>query len=71
MLVLLPAGTTQVVKLSRDFWSTLPGAVDGRVTMVTEPWALTPGFEVGDLAERFAVALHPSTKFKATTRGAQ
>ena len=55
VMILLPAATPQVLKASADFWS----KENVKTTTITDPWALTPGIEVGELAERMAAALHP------------
>ncbi|QOV89467.1 ABC transporter substrate-binding protein [Humisphaera borealis] len=61
VLNLLPAASPQVVAKARDFWQTMPVAAQnaGQVHYLTEEYLLWPGLNVGNIAERFAAALHP------------
>jgi len=60
VLNLLPAASPQVVAKTRDFWTTMPVAAQqsGRVHFLTEEYLLWPGLSAGNIAERFATALH-------------
>ncbi|HEV7301781.1 MAG TPA: helical backbone metal receptor [Tepidisphaeraceae bacterium] len=72
IIALRPAATPQEVEQTRAtlaMLTDLPAVRNGRVYILTEPWALLPGWRVGELAERFAAALHPpaATATHATT----
>ena len=70
VIELLPNAGPQTVQAARQFWSGISSDVDRQFASITEPWALTPGEEVGDLAERMAAALHPTTRaFTPSTAG--
>jgi hypothetical protein len=59
---LLPGASPQELRQARQFWAEMPDlpAVKGRrVHYLTDPAALLPGYHLGDLAEQFALVLHP------------
>jgi iron complex transport system substrate-binding protein len=63
IIQLLPNATEQEREQSRRAMAALAGVAavrDGRVHVIAEPWVLLPGYHVGDLAEKFAAALHPA-----------
>jgi iron complex transport system substrate-binding protein len=65
VIELLPAASTQTLAQAADFWATLPeipAVANHRTYHITDPWALTPGIEVADLAEHLAKLLHPTTE---------
>lgn len=65
ILHLLPGASPQVVEQAKRVWATmpeLPAVKDQRVYIVTEWFALQPGLQLGNLAERFAALLHPDTE---------
>jgi iron complex transport system substrate-binding protein len=65
VIQLLPAAPEQVVETARRFWPTMPqvpAVAAGRVYMMTEWYALQPGWHVADLAEAFASHLHPEAR---------
>jgi iron complex transport system substrate-binding protein len=62
---LLPGASPQVLAQAADFWKTLPevpAVANGRTYRITDPWVLTPGIEVADLAEQIAALLHPAVR---------
>lgn len=61
IIALRPSATPQEVDRARKTLATftdVPAVRDGRVYILTDPWVLLPGYHVGELAERFADALH-------------
>ena len=69
---LLPAASPQVVREARKFWASLPdlpAVRDKRVHVLTEWYALLPGDHVGQLAEQYALILHPFANVKPLGRG--
>jgi len=59
---LLPGASPQELRQAEQFWAATPDlpAVKGRrVHYLTDPAALLPGYHLGDLAEQFALVLHP------------
>lgn len=59
---ILPGASETVLAQARATWSSVPGlpAVrDGRVYIITEPWAMLPGYRQAELATRLAELLHP------------
>lgn len=59
---LLPAASPQVVSAAKQFWADLPqvpAVKNKRVHLLTEWYALLPGDHVGQLAEQYALILHP------------
>ncbi len=75
IFLLLPGASRQVIDDAQRLWASRPNlrAVrNGRVVLLTDSWVLQPGIHVGDLAERFAAALHPEAATRPTTlRGLQ
>lgn len=63
ILQLLPDASPQVVQQARRNWEDLqqiPAVADDRIYILTDWWVLQSGMHVGELAERFAEALHPA-----------
>jgi iron complex transport system substrate-binding protein len=61
---LLPSASQQVLHQAAEFWAALPdvpAVAHHRTFQITDPWVLTPGVEVADLAEHLAAILHPAT----------
>ena len=59
---LLPQASPQVLRQAEQFWSAmpdLPAVKAKRVHYLTEWHVLLPGYHLGDLAEQFALILHP------------
>ena len=59
---LLPNASPQVVAAARKFWADqpqLPAVKNKRVHVLTDWYALLPGYHSGQLAEQFALILHP------------
>jgi len=59
---LLPGASPQALAQATGFWATMPeipAVANRRIYQITDPWELTPGIEVADLAEHFAAVLHP------------
>jgi len=59
---ILPGASDAVLWQARANWSqlpNLPAVRDGRVYVITEPWAMLPGYRQSELAERLAGLLHP------------
>jgi iron complex transport system substrate-binding protein len=70
IIQLLPGAKDRQVDSARQMWATftdLPAVRDHRVVIITDWYAELPGYEVGDLAEKFAAALHPSIPATGTT----
>ena len=64
---LLPAASPQVVREAHKFWADLPqlpAVKNKRVHVLTEWYALLPGDHVGQLAEQYALILHPFANVK-------
>jgi iron complex transport system substrate-binding protein len=64
VIQLIPDGDTtpQVMEASRRMWDSLPdlpAVKNHRVVIITDWYAMQPGFRVGELAKKFADALHP------------
>jgi iron complex transport system substrate-binding protein len=57
VLILLPAATPQVLQASDEQWKT----TGTKTCTIADSWALTPGYEMSELAQRFAATLHPQT----------
>ncbi|HEX4123291.1 MAG TPA: helical backbone metal receptor [Tepidisphaeraceae bacterium] len=60
---LLPGADSRQIATANQTWATfpdLPAVRDHRVVIITDWYAELPGYEVGDLAEKFAEALYPS-----------
>lgn len=59
---ILPGASDAVLAQARAAWSSvpsLPAVRDGRVSVITEPWAMLPGYRQAELATRLAELLHP------------
>jgi iron complex transport system substrate-binding protein len=59
---LLPSASPQVLAAARKFWADqpdLPAVRERRVHLMTEWYALLPGYHVGTMAEQFGRVLHP------------
>jgi iron complex transport system substrate-binding protein len=59
---ILPGASEAVLAQARANWSELlmlPAVRDGRVYVITEPWAMLPGYRQAELAERLSGLLHP------------
>lgn len=59
---LLPGASPQQRRQAEQFWAAmpdLPAVKNKRVLYLTEDHVLLPGYRVGDLAEQFALILHP------------
>lgn len=59
---LLPGASTPQRLQAEQFWAAmpdLPAVKNKRVHYLTEDYVLLPGYRVGDLAEQFALILHP------------
>ena len=64
ILQLLPDATPQVLEQARQTWKGLPAlkaVKGGRVYPITDWYGLLPGAHLGELAEKFAAAIHPET----------
>jgi iron complex transport system substrate-binding protein len=64
VVLLLPDAPAQVVERARRTWEKmpeLPAVSGGRVHILTDWYVLQPGSHVGDLAEKLAEVLHPSS----------
>jgi len=71
---LLPGASSQVCAQADNFWKSLPelpAEAHGRVLQIADPWALTPGIEIADLAERIASFLHPTQPTSAQSGDAK
>jgi iron complex transport system substrate-binding protein len=69
---LLPQASPQVLRQAEQFWSAmpdLPAVKNQRVHYLTEWYVMLPGYHVGDLAEQFALILHPFANVGPTTAG--
>ena len=58
-----PNASPAVLASAEAHWKTLPdlpAVRDGRVYVITEPWAMLPGYRQAELAERLAEMLHPA-----------
>jgi len=67
VIQLIPDGdkTPQLVAQATRFWDSLaalPAVQNHRVAIVTDWYCQQPGLRVGDLAEKFALILHPEIK---------
>jgi iron complex transport system substrate-binding protein len=63
ILQLLPDASTQMRQEAADAWRSqeyLPAVRNHRIIQFTDGTALLPGYHVGDLAEQFERALHPT-----------
>ncbi|HET6248914.1 MAG TPA: helical backbone metal receptor [Tepidisphaeraceae bacterium] len=63
ILQLLPDASPQVKAQAAGFWDALPeipAVKNHRVQQLTEWYEMLPGYHVGDVAQQFADALHPS-----------
>ncbi|HWE04863.1 MAG TPA: helical backbone metal receptor [Tepidisphaeraceae bacterium] len=63
ILQLMPSATPQVLSQAARFWSSYddtPAVKHNRVVALTDWYMLLPGYHVGEIAEKFANALHPS-----------
>jgi ABC-type Fe3+-hydroxamate transport system substrate-binding protein len=61
ILQLLPSAGPRELASARQLWATLPdipAVRNHRVVIITDWYAELPGYEVGDLAEKFAEAMH-------------
>ena len=59
---LLPQASPQVLRQAEQFWAAmpdLPAVKNKRVHYLTDWYVMLPGYHTGDLAERFALILHP------------
>jgi iron complex transport system substrate-binding protein len=59
---LLPAAPPQVLAQAKQFWAAmpdLPAVKNQKVHYLTDSFVLLPGYRLGDLAEQFALVLHP------------
>ena len=64
---LLPAAPPQVRAQAEQFWAAmpdLPAVKTKRVHYLTDWFVLLPGYHLGDLAEQFALVLHPFANVK-------
>jgi iron complex transport system substrate-binding protein len=69
ILQLRPGATPQELergKLAMARHTDVSAVKNGRVYVMTEQWVLLPGYRVGDLAEKFAAALHGGPTTRAT-----
>jgi iron complex transport system substrate-binding protein len=67
---LLPDATPQALEGAKRFWASLPevpAVRDRRVHILTDSYVLLPGADVGKLAERFGLVLHPFANLTPTT----
>jgi iron complex transport system substrate-binding protein len=65
IIQLQPKATPQRIEQAKQTWAglaDLPAVKNGRVYPFTDWWVTLPASEVGDLAERFAEALHPERR---------
>jgi iron complex transport system substrate-binding protein len=72
IIQLLPGAAPQRLDQARQFWeslSDLPAVKNHRVYTFTDWYVLQPGFEIGELAEKFADALHPRQSASTTQAG--
>ena len=63
IIQLQPGATPQRLEQAKQFWESvpnLPAVKNHRVYTFTDWYVLQPGYEVGELAEKFAEALHPA-----------
>jgi iron complex transport system substrate-binding protein len=63
VIQLLPDASRQVLEQARQNWEALarvPAVREGRVEVITQWYAVQPGWHMADLAEQMAEALHPS-----------
>ena len=61
---LLPSASPQVLQQATAFWAAVadvPAVAHQRTYQITDPWVVTPGVEVSDLAEHLARLLHPAS----------
>ena len=59
---LLPGASPQEVAQARRFWEAmpdLPAVKNKKVHLLTEPYVMLPGHQLGKVAEQFAMVLHP------------
>jgi iron complex transport system substrate-binding protein len=70
IIQLLPSATPAMQEQAAKFWQALPdvpAVKNKRVCVVTDWYAVQPGFNVGKLAEQFAECLHPRSTTAPTT----
>jgi len=70
ILHLLPGADAAARDKAAKFWRSfpdLPAVKQGRVYLFTEPYVMMPGAHVGELATRFAGALHPDKETLSET----
>jgi iron complex transport system substrate-binding protein len=63
VIQLMPKASQPVIDQAMRFWKSLPdlpAVKNHRVCVVTEWYAVQPGYNVGELAEKFEQCLHPS-----------
>jgi iron complex transport system substrate-binding protein len=59
---LLPGASPQELAQARRFWEAmpdLPAVKNKKVHLLTEPYVMLPGHQLGKVAEQFALVLHP------------
>jgi len=59
---LLPGASPQELRQAEQFWAAmpdLPATRNRHVHYLSDPFGLLPGYHLGDLAEQFALVLHP------------
>jgi iron complex transport system substrate-binding protein len=70
ILQLLPRADAAARQRVAKFWRSLPdipAVRENRVYLLTEPYVMTPGAHVGEMATRFAGALHPDKETLSET----
>jgi iron complex transport system substrate-binding protein len=71
ILQLLPNASPQVLAQAKEFWLSCgeaPAVKSNRVVQLTEWYMLLPGYHVGEIAGKFAEALHPAMVPKSEIR---
>ncbi|HEY8751086.1 MAG TPA: ABC transporter substrate-binding protein [Tepidisphaeraceae bacterium] len=71
ILQLLPGRDAQTVAQARAAWNSLsdvPAVRDNRIIIWTEDYIMQPGPHLGEVAEKFAAALHPDVPSEPSTR---
>jgi len=68
ILQLMPNATPRVIAQAKSFWSSygdVPAVKNNRVVQLTDWYMLLPGYHVGEIAGKFADAMHPGIEARS------